>query len=227
VDWLARRSSPSVKVLDVTNGELQYKDGEPEGMEPVSGGQRALMHAFGTTSGDFFESVIAQLKRTAWKNTVISERDLNLAIGLITHFEPENHVDLVLAAQIAAVHLCAMRFVPELTSAQTREEIELYERAVTRLFRTSTMLVDSYVRRKASERTNRPARKPLSAATAAPEPNARTELGSAEKLAPGIGANDTRAPMSSEKHRMPQQNGSGACHASQTSPRTAGRSRSH
>ncbi|PZF75258.1 hypothetical protein DK847_19355 [Aestuariivirga litoralis] len=95
--------------------------------------------AFGTAHLDFFDTLLNQLLNV----TGVDEKKFNGLIQTITGLHPQDHVEAMLASQMAAIHLATMdqaRRVMHCTGAEARE---IAERALNRLSRTFTAQVEA------------------------------------------------------------------------------------
>ncbi len=63
---------------------------------------------------------------------------------------PRDEIDAMIAAQIAATHVAAMRYANRLADAASLQEQDSAERAYNKLVRTFATLVELYQRRRAS-----------------------------------------------------------------------------
>ena len=85
------------------------------------------MDAIGTTDGPFLSALMFQLATLTQSDGEFSEARLNQAFALVCGIAPQDPVEGMLAAQMAAVHTA---------NANTYMESELSEKAFNRLSRT-------------------------------------------------------------------------------------------
>ena len=70
-----------------------------------------MMEAFGTGDLDFMHGMLRQLVNAASsRGQPPNETDLNFMLAVIKDIKPRDQFECMLAAQIAAVHMVAMRF---------------------------------------------------------------------------------------------------------------------
>lgn len=67
-----------------------------------------LMHAIGTTNGEFAEGLIKQLGDVVGKGKAPNEDALNYVIAMLQGIAPRDETEAMLAAQMAVVHIVMM-----------------------------------------------------------------------------------------------------------------------
>jgi hypothetical protein len=83
---------------------------EPEGLL----GQLHLLDAFATADADFRDGIVQQLTTASSWNGVPQETELNFMLAVIKSMEARDHIEVMLGAQMAAVHASAMRIAGHL-----------------------------------------------------------------------------------------------------------------
>jgi hypothetical protein len=96
-------------------------------------GQALLMEALGTTNLEFLDGLLGQLANAGWGN---DERSINFMLSVVKGIEPRDQVEAMLAAQMAAVHVAAMRFSRRLANVENIPQQDSAERAFNKLART-------------------------------------------------------------------------------------------
>ena len=98
-----RAKSPNVKVR--MKGQTAHLDiGNPDDY----GDRLRLMAGIGTLDSLFFGPLLSQIGNAVSPARVISEESLQFAVSVIKSIGPKNELEAMLAAQMAAVHVCAM-----------------------------------------------------------------------------------------------------------------------
>ncbi len=107
-----------------------------------------VMSAVGTVYGGFFDGLLRQLVNAAAVkgDGGINERDLNFMLDVIKGIEPQDQVESMLAAQMAAVHMATMTSARRLARSETLEAQDSHERAFNKLARTFTAQTEALKR---------------------------------------------------------------------------------
>jgi hypothetical protein len=95
--------SPRVKVKTEQNKQKIEVD-HPES----AAGHLLLMEAIGSFDTDFLDGLLAQLREVASHDTGVSEKELNFQLAVIKSIKPKDQIEVMLAAQMAAIHLSNM-----------------------------------------------------------------------------------------------------------------------
>src|SRR4051794_3484673 len=97
-------------------------------------GELLLMAAIGTEDRDFFRGMLFYLANAAsLQGQPPDEIELNSMFSVLKDIKPRDHLEAMLAAQIAAVHVSAMRFANSLGNAANAHELEMAERIFSKL----------------------------------------------------------------------------------------------
>ena len=105
-----------------------------------------IMGAVGTVYGGFFDGLLRQLVNASAKDGEINEGDLNFMLDVIKGIEPQDQVESMLAAQMAAVHMATMTSARRLARSETLEQQDSNERAFNKLARTFTAQTEALKR---------------------------------------------------------------------------------
>ena len=108
-----------------------------------------LMAALGTHDIDFLSPLLNQIGNSVSMKGEVQEGSLQFVIAFIKSIEPESELEAMLAAQMAAVHVCAMDASRRLLWADTFQGKDSAERAMTKLTRTFTTQMDALKRHRA------------------------------------------------------------------------------
>ena len=95
-----------------------------------------LMEAMGTADPDFMQGMVAQLANGGSERRAIDEASLNFMLSVIKGIAPKDHIETMLAAQMAAVHMQAMKFARRLDNVENIPQQDSAERALNKLTRT-------------------------------------------------------------------------------------------
>jgi hypothetical protein len=154
--WGERRIRLSVKVSgdDEETGTQRIK--------PGFGGNASFefmrMDAFGTPSGDFAAYGMCQLANVARRHgqSFPTEQDFNAALAVVDGVRPENEIEAMLAMQMFIAHASAMEMMEHMRQATTREAVQNYSTAATKMMRTFIAQVEALNKlRKGGEQTVR------------------------------------------------------------------------
>ncbi len=130
--------TPPVKVLP-GDGAVRL---EPDHPEPGYG-DILLMNALATTDPSFLNGVLEQLLNAGPQ---ADERGLNFMLSVVNGIEPKDHVETMLAAQMAAVHNATMTFARRLNHVDNIPQQDSAERAFNKLARTFASQVEALKR---------------------------------------------------------------------------------
>ena len=80
-----------------------------------------------------------------------AQKDFGFALSVVQGIEPRDEIEGMLAAQMAMVHIAAMRFARNLICAETLPQRDSCERTINKLTRTFAMQMDTLKRYRAGE----------------------------------------------------------------------------
>ena|SRR3984893_8942832 len=132
--FLARsEAKPSVrfKVSNNATGVQIELDHPDKRIAPV-----LLMDAFGSADREFVDGVLRQLANAGSHGKEADEGGLNFLVSVINGVEPRDHLEAMLAAQMAVVHVASMTFARRLANVETIQQQDSAERAFNKLTRT-------------------------------------------------------------------------------------------
>src|SRR5207248_7082534 len=109
-------------------------------------GELLIMEAIGTEDHDFFRALVKQLAHAPLSEGQFDEDNLNSMLSVVKSIKPRDNLEAMLAAQMGAVHLGAMRFAKKLANATNYRELEMAERMFTKLTRTFPAQMDALKR---------------------------------------------------------------------------------
>jgi hypothetical protein len=99
-------------------------------------GPALLMDAFGSADREFVDGVMSQLANAGSHGKEVDEGGLNFLVSVINGVEPRDHLEAMLAAQMAVVHVASMTFARRLANVETIQQQDSAERAFNKLTRT-------------------------------------------------------------------------------------------
>jgi hypothetical protein len=99
-------------------------------------GTLLLMHALGTTEWNFANGILNQLANASTKRGEADVSGLNFMLSVVKAIAPEDEIETMLAAQMAAVHSATMTFACRLNHVETIQQQDSAERAFNKLART-------------------------------------------------------------------------------------------
>jgi hypothetical protein len=133
--------SPNLKI---TKGQEQVRV-EPDHPDNATG-SRLLMNALGTTTPAFYEGLISQLVNASGKGQEPDEGAVNFSLSVIKSIQPQDEIEAMLAAQMAAVHMASMTFARRLAHVENLPQQDSAERAFNKLARTFTTQLEALKR---------------------------------------------------------------------------------
>ena len=95
-----------------------------------------LMQAIGTTDADFLNGFLCQLADAASRGSKSDEQRINFMLSVVESIKPRDHIEAMLAAQMAAVHMATMAVAGQLANAENIAQQDSAERAFGKLART-------------------------------------------------------------------------------------------
>jgi hypothetical protein len=129
--------------------KVSQKDGvtqvAPDHLDPEVG-RALLMRALATTDAYFADGLLRQLANAGMHERTVDERELNFTLSVVNGIEPQDQVEAMLAAQMAAVHYATMTFAHRLAQVETIPQQDSAERAFNKLARTFAAQVDALKR---------------------------------------------------------------------------------
>jgi hypothetical protein len=109
-------------------------------------GQLLLMEALGSSDPDFVNGILSQLVNAGSKGHEVDEKELNFMLSVIKGIAPQDQLEAMIAAQMAAVHMAAMTFARRLTNVDNIPQQDSAERAYNKLSRTFLAQVEGLKR---------------------------------------------------------------------------------
>lgn len=109
----------------------------------------AVMKALGTMGikdETFYATIIKQLGKATSKQGKLQEDDLKFVISFVTSLDPKDYLEVLLAVQMAAVHVASMEAAQCLSNSETTFLADHAERVFNKLARTFTTQVDTWKR---------------------------------------------------------------------------------
>jgi hypothetical protein len=105
-----------------------------------------FMEAFGSRDPDFVFELLRQVANTTPNSRFPDEQGIKFMMSVIRGLKPRDQTEAMIGAQMAAVHSAMMTAANRLAHAQTPAEMDSAERAVNKLGRTFSALVDTLKR---------------------------------------------------------------------------------
>ena len=133
--------APRMKVLE-KGGVAQIEPDHPD----FAVGYILLMEALGTTELDFLNGLLGQLASAGSRGKSVDESGLNFMLSVVKGIEPEDQVETMLAAQMAAVHMATMTSARLLNHVENIAQLDSNERAFNKLARTFAAQVEALKR---------------------------------------------------------------------------------
>ena len=108
-------------------------------------GTALIMEAIATTDADFYAGFVTQLARAGGED----EQQLNFMLSVVKGIKPQDQLEAMLAAQMAAVHSGTMKFSRMLADAEYIEHRDSAERTFNKLMRTFVCQLEALKRHRA------------------------------------------------------------------------------
>lgn len=100
--------------------------------------------AFGSTNRAFTDGLLRQVLNVSGNQSdEVRTNDANFMMAAITDIEPQDHMEAMLATQMAAVHIATMTAANRLSNAATTQQVDSAERAFNKLSRTFTAQMEA------------------------------------------------------------------------------------
>jgi hypothetical protein len=105
-----------------------------------------LMEALGTTSRDFASGLLTQLASAGTVGSQPDEGAINFMLSVIEGIKLRDHVEAMMAAQMAAIHRAMMTFTRRLSGVENIKQQDSAAGALNKLARTFAMQVEALKR---------------------------------------------------------------------------------
>ena len=129
-----RKDAPIAPRIKVTKGEkateisLHHPDGTV--------GYRLLMEALGIADYSFGDGLLKQLVDAGSRGGEADEANVNFMLSVIKGIKPKDHLEAMLAAQMAAIHMATMTSTRRLAHVTNIPQQDSAERTLNKLART-------------------------------------------------------------------------------------------
>lgn len=137
--------APSLKVTE-KNGAMNVRPDHPDDATGIL----LLMGALGTDDHDFLNGFIRQLSNVGSSGRQVDESGVNYMLSMIRGVQPQDEVEAMIAAQMAAVHNATMTFARRLNHVDNVPQQDSAARAFNNLTRTFTSQIEALKRYRAT-----------------------------------------------------------------------------
>ena len=135
----SRKPAPLIKVVLTEADKPGLKmDHADQGV-----GSLLLLEAIGSTNTDFLDGLLGQLLNVGSPGSGADEGGLNFMLSIVKGIEPQDQVEAMLAAQMAATHNATMTFARRLDHVDNIPQQDSAERAYNKLARTFVSQVEA------------------------------------------------------------------------------------
>jgi hypothetical protein len=131
-DHRNEKGAPRIKVAVSEDGVSRLSIDHKNHMA----GQALLMQALGTTHEDFYGGLMSQLADVGRKGKTADEEGLNFMLSIVKGIEPQDQMEAMLAAQMAAIHNATMTFARRLNCVENIPQQDSASNAFNKLART-------------------------------------------------------------------------------------------
>jgi hypothetical protein len=137
-------ASPSLSPLNIqeVDGGIKITTDHPEPKYD----KMKLSNALASTDNAFIDGIMKQLINAGSQGGGIDEGGVNYMVSVIKGVKPQDQLETMLAAQMAAVHNATMTYARRLSLADTLMEADAAERSFNKLARTFTTQMEALKR---------------------------------------------------------------------------------
>jgi hypothetical protein len=135
--------TPALRVEVLSKGATLLVDHPDETV-----GRELLMEALGTANAHFSGGLLHTLctAASATKGSRLDQDWFNFMLAVITGIKPNDQLEAMLAAQMAAIHIAMMTFTQRLGTVENIPQQDSAERALNKLARTFTTQMETLKR---------------------------------------------------------------------------------
>ena len=133
-----QRQPPRMKVSE-KDGVKQIRPDHPD----AAMGYMLIAESLGTVDEDFVGGLLTQLANVGTQGQDLDEEGLNFLLAVVKGVEPQDQVEAMLGAQMAAIHNAVMTFARRLAHVDNLPRQDSAERALNKLCRTLCALVEA------------------------------------------------------------------------------------
>lgn len=102
-----------------------------------------VMKALGISDQRLYTSLVSQITNALSRGQEADVAELNAAIAMVAGIEPRNHLEAMLAFQMATVHVLSLRHARSMVTSETIDQLDIQERVVNKLMRTFTAQMEA------------------------------------------------------------------------------------
>jgi hypothetical protein len=147
LDALRRlRDAPKLPKVKVSRRGDRTRLEPDHPFEPV--GIALLSESLGTTDQDFSNGILRELAAFTSVDGEMDEKELNFMLSIIGGFKPQDQIETLLGAHIAAVHILAMRFAARVVDTMSVPDRAASQQAFDKSTRTLVTLFEALRRRR-------------------------------------------------------------------------------
>lgn len=124
-------------LYSVENNSLKLDHPDPR----VAAAKIAL--AMGIADPELANGAVLQLIQVSTQGRETDAKALNFAISIVRGIAPRDHLEVLLAIQMAAVHLASVRHVRMMNHTESIAQLDIQERTTNKLMRTFTTQMEA------------------------------------------------------------------------------------
>lgn len=137
-----QKSAPALKFVKNEKGKLTVNvDHNDQAV-----GWALYKESLGSVDSDFIVGFTNQLINTDAQGSEPKESEINYLLSMVRGIEPRDHLETMLAMQMAAIHNATMTFARRLATVETIPQQDSAERALNKLARTFTTQIEALKR---------------------------------------------------------------------------------
>ncbi len=107
------------------------------------------METLGASTRDFANGMLKHMANASSKGNEADESELNFMVSIVKDIKPRDHIEAMLAAQMACVHVMSMRFAHYLGNTDNIFQQDSAERVFNKLTRTFPTQMEALKRHRA------------------------------------------------------------------------------
>ncbi len=138
------KAAPKAPRIKVTKSANAIEIGLDHPDETI--GYALLMEALGTADYGFASGLITQLANAGKHGDKVDEAKVNFMLSVVKGIKPRDHLEAMLAVQMAALHMASMTFARRLANVDNIPQQDSAERAFNKLTRTYAMQMETLKR---------------------------------------------------------------------------------
>ena len=139
--YYSRKKTPLLEMTERA-GQLTVGYDHPDQLA----GQMLIMQSLATTDVAFFDGILTQVVNAGTQNKVHDGKGPNFMVSVMKGIAPQDQIETMLAAQMAAVHMASMTFARRLAHVDNLPQQDSASNAFNKLTRTFAVQMEALKR---------------------------------------------------------------------------------